>query len=140
MPAGLIHYGEGAVLPDPFIIKNCGAVAVQELGQTHRNAERAGSGVLRGKGYGGCLRFRQMDLFDLKNELHYVPRCRKHTSLCKRNDVNNMGVRWIINPTVSAMKRLASDTDGDDHLRHWLFATPDGVTPRANDYILLRAS
>ncbi len=31
MPAGLIHYGEGAVLPDPFIIKNCGAVAVQEL-------------------------------------------------------------------------------------------------------------
>ena len=31
MPAGLIHYGEGAVLPDPFIIKNCGKVAVQEL-------------------------------------------------------------------------------------------------------------
>ena len=31
MPAGLIHYGEGAVLPDPFIIKNCGTVAVQEL-------------------------------------------------------------------------------------------------------------
>jgi len=31
MPSGLIHYGEGAVLPDPFIIKNCGPVAVQEL-------------------------------------------------------------------------------------------------------------
>jgi peptidoglycan/xylan/chitin deacetylase (PgdA/CDA1 family) len=31
MPSGLIHYGEGAVLPDPFIIKNCGPVAVREL-------------------------------------------------------------------------------------------------------------
>jgi len=31
MPSGLIHYGEGSVLPDPFIIKNCGQVAVQEL-------------------------------------------------------------------------------------------------------------
>jgi peptidoglycan/xylan/chitin deacetylase (PgdA/CDA1 family) len=31
MPSGPIHYGEGAVLPDPFIIKNCGQVAVQEL-------------------------------------------------------------------------------------------------------------
>ena len=31
MPQGLIHFGEGAVLPDPFIIKNCGKVAVREL-------------------------------------------------------------------------------------------------------------
>ncbi len=31
MPKGLIHFGEGAVLPDPFIVKNCGAVAVREL-------------------------------------------------------------------------------------------------------------
>lgn len=31
MPQGLIHYGEGSVLPDPFITKNCGAVAVREL-------------------------------------------------------------------------------------------------------------
>ena len=31
MPEGLIHFGEGAVLPDPFIIKNCGRVAVKEL-------------------------------------------------------------------------------------------------------------
>jgi len=31
MPAGPIHYGEGAVLPDPFIIKNCGQAAIQEL-------------------------------------------------------------------------------------------------------------
>ena len=32
MPQGIIHYGEGAVLPDKFIVKNCGAVAVRELG------------------------------------------------------------------------------------------------------------
>lgn len=31
MPAGLIHSGEGSVLPDPFIIKNCGDYAVREL-------------------------------------------------------------------------------------------------------------
>jgi peptidoglycan/xylan/chitin deacetylase (PgdA/CDA1 family) len=31
MPRGLIHYGEGAVLPDPFIVKNCGAKALTEL-------------------------------------------------------------------------------------------------------------
>ena len=31
MPEGLIHFGEGAVLPDPFIIKNSGQVAVNEL-------------------------------------------------------------------------------------------------------------
>jgi peptidoglycan/xylan/chitin deacetylase (PgdA/CDA1 family) len=31
MPEGLIHYGEGSVLPDPFITKNCGEVAVREL-------------------------------------------------------------------------------------------------------------
>lgn len=31
MPQGPIHYGEGAVLPDPFLVKNCGPVAVKEL-------------------------------------------------------------------------------------------------------------
>jgi hypothetical protein len=31
MPRGLIHYGEGSVLPDPFIVKNCGPVALVEL-------------------------------------------------------------------------------------------------------------
>ena len=31
MPQGLIHFGEGAVRPDPFIVKNCGKVAVKEL-------------------------------------------------------------------------------------------------------------
>jgi peptidoglycan/xylan/chitin deacetylase (PgdA/CDA1 family) len=31
MPQGMIHYGEGAVLPDPFLTENCGQVALQEL-------------------------------------------------------------------------------------------------------------
>jgi len=31
MPQGLIHFGEGSVFPDPFIVKNCGNVAVKEL-------------------------------------------------------------------------------------------------------------
>lgn len=31
MPQGLIHFGEGAVLPDPFIVKNCGKVALDEF-------------------------------------------------------------------------------------------------------------
>jgi hypothetical protein len=31
MPEGLIHYGEGAVMPDPFIIKNCGKYAAEQL-------------------------------------------------------------------------------------------------------------
>lgn len=32
MPQGDIHYGEGAVRPDPFIVKNCGAYAVEQFG------------------------------------------------------------------------------------------------------------
>ena len=31
MPEGLIHYGEGAVLPDPFIIKGCGKYAAEQF-------------------------------------------------------------------------------------------------------------
>jgi len=33
MPQGLIHYGEGAVLPDSFLVKNCGTEAVRQLGK-----------------------------------------------------------------------------------------------------------
>jgi len=33
MPRGKIHFGEGAVTPDPFIIKNCGRVAAHEFDQ-----------------------------------------------------------------------------------------------------------
>jgi peptidoglycan/xylan/chitin deacetylase (PgdA/CDA1 family) len=31
MPEGLIHFGEGAVLPDPFIVKNCGDHALEQF-------------------------------------------------------------------------------------------------------------
>lgn len=31
MPRGLIHYGEGAVFPDRFIVKNCGKEALHQL-------------------------------------------------------------------------------------------------------------
>ena len=31
MPQGAIHYGEGSVIPDPFIVKNCGEAALREL-------------------------------------------------------------------------------------------------------------
>ena len=31
MPQGDIHFGEGSVRPDPFIVKNCGAYAAEQL-------------------------------------------------------------------------------------------------------------
>lgn len=31
MEQGPIHYGEGAVLPDPFLVKNCGAYALEQM-------------------------------------------------------------------------------------------------------------
>ena len=42
MPAGLIHSGEGSVLPDPFIIKNCGDYAVRELDKLVKMMKDAG--------------------------------------------------------------------------------------------------
>jgi len=33
MPQGEIHYGEGSVRPDPFIVKNCGPYAAEQLGK-----------------------------------------------------------------------------------------------------------
>lgn len=44
MLEGLIHYGEGGVLPDPFIVKNCGPEAARQFdllleGLTARGAE-----------------------------------------------------------------------------------------------------
>ncbi len=32
MPQGPIHYGEATVIPDPFIVKNCGDYALRQLG------------------------------------------------------------------------------------------------------------
>ena len=51
MPQGLIHFGEGAVKPDEFIVKNCGDVAVRELGKVvsmlkDRKAEFCTAGAL----------------------------------------------------------------------------------------------
>lgn len=31
MPQGPIHFGEGAVTPDPFIVANCGGYALEQL-------------------------------------------------------------------------------------------------------------
>ena len=31
MPEGLIHFGEGGVFPDPFIVKNCGEYALEQF-------------------------------------------------------------------------------------------------------------
>jgi hypothetical protein len=31
MPQGPIHYGEGAVVPDPFLVKNCGDYALEQF-------------------------------------------------------------------------------------------------------------
>ena len=31
MPQGAIHYGEGAVVPDPFLVKNCGPYAAEQF-------------------------------------------------------------------------------------------------------------
>ena len=31
MPQGPIHYGEATVIPDPFIVKNCGQYAAEQL-------------------------------------------------------------------------------------------------------------
>lgn len=32
MPQGMLHYGEASVIPDPFLVKNCGDYAVEQLG------------------------------------------------------------------------------------------------------------
>ena len=31
MPEGPIHYGEGSVIPDAFIVKNCGDEAIRQF-------------------------------------------------------------------------------------------------------------
>jgi hypothetical protein len=43
MPEGLIHYGEGAVLPDPFIIKNCGPYAAEQFDLLLTNLKKQGA-------------------------------------------------------------------------------------------------
>ena len=76
MPSGLIHYGEGAVLPDPFIVKNCGAVAVQELDKLIGMLKERGCGLRPGQQPGEQLRAASMaamdELIDLKRTSSFV--------------------------------------------------------------------
>ena len=43
MPEGLIHSGEGAVLPDPFIVKNCGQYSAEQFDRLIMLLKEAGS-------------------------------------------------------------------------------------------------
>ena len=43
MPTGLIHYGEGAVLPDEFMFKGCGAYACEQFAILLRELRRRGA-------------------------------------------------------------------------------------------------
>ncbi len=47
MPEGLIHSGEGAVLPDPFIIKNCGEYAAEQFDLLIQKLKERGSEFYR---------------------------------------------------------------------------------------------
>ena len=47
MPSGLIHSGEGAVLPDPFIIKGCGEYSAQEFDKVVGQLKAFGSEFLQ---------------------------------------------------------------------------------------------
>lgn len=54
MPAGPIHYGEGAVIPDPFIIKNCGLAAVQELNKLVEMLKNRGCVFAKARDLAAC--------------------------------------------------------------------------------------
>lgn len=43
MPQGEIHYGEGFVRPDPFLVKNCGEYAVEQLDRAIAALQRSGA-------------------------------------------------------------------------------------------------
>jgi len=47
MPQGPLHYGEATVTPDPFIVKNCGPYAVEQLGVLIRELRDRGIRFLR---------------------------------------------------------------------------------------------
>ena len=46
MPQGAIHYGEGSVTPDPFIVKNCGDYALEQLDQLIGRLQEMGAEFL----------------------------------------------------------------------------------------------
>ena len=43
MPKGLLHYGEGGVFPDPFIVENCGEYAAEQFDELIRLLKAEGS-------------------------------------------------------------------------------------------------
>ncbi len=49
MPEGLLHYGEGAVLPDPFIIKNCGEYSALQFDRLITRMKEAGAEFFQAK-------------------------------------------------------------------------------------------
>jgi peptidoglycan-N-acetylglucosamine deacetylase len=49
MPQGIIHFGEGSVLPDPFIVKNTGEHAVKELDKLITLLKERGANFLEAK-------------------------------------------------------------------------------------------
>jgi len=46
MPEGPIHFGEASVIPDPFIVKNCGPYAAEQLGLVIRGLRERGAQFL----------------------------------------------------------------------------------------------
>jgi hypothetical protein len=43
MPQGEIHYGEGAVRPDSFLVKNCGRYAAEQFESLLENLKGRGA-------------------------------------------------------------------------------------------------
>ena len=53
MPAGAIHFGEGSVRPDPFIVRNCGPEAAAQLDILLENLLEKGAEFLQAKQVAG---------------------------------------------------------------------------------------
>ena len=47
MPQGDIHFAEGSVRPDPFIVKNCGAYAAEQFEQLIAALKQRGAEFLQ---------------------------------------------------------------------------------------------
>jgi len=59
MPQGEIHYGEGFVRPDPFIVKNCGAYAAEQMDRLLEMLHDRGAGF-----------FQALQIAEVYGELH----------------------------------------------------------------------
>jgi hypothetical protein len=58
MPQGLIHFGEGAVLPDAFITKNTGAYAMEQLDRLLDMFDNLGAEYLTARALAECYAVR----------------------------------------------------------------------------------